>query len=120
MICYAFPLAHEAAPLLALCTQKESFSIGGLKCTLANFHDRPVLIALIGMGRRLARANTETLLSYFPPAWIYSQRLWWRVDAQLEGGAGSDREPIILPMKWCLSCGCFRALILRPSAPPMR
>ena len=30
MICYAFPLAHEAELLLKHCTQKESFMIDGL------------------------------------------------------------------------------------------
>jgi nucleoside phosphorylase len=65
MICYAFPLAHEAAPLLKHCTQKESFTIGGLRCTLANFGDRRVLIALVGMGEKIARANTELVFTYF-------------------------------------------------------
>jgi adenosylhomocysteine nucleosidase len=67
MICYAFPLAHEAASLLKLCTQKESFSIGRLHCTLANFNDRPVLVALIGMGQLVAGEHTETVLRYFRP-----------------------------------------------------
>jgi adenosylhomocysteine nucleosidase len=67
MICYAFPLAHEAAPLLKICTQKESFSIGSLRCTLANFGDRRVLIVLIGLGQARARAQTEALFRYFRP-----------------------------------------------------
>ena len=65
MICYAFPLAHEAALLLKNCTEKESFSIDGLHCTLANFGERRVLIALIGMGEAAAGDNTHTLFEYF-------------------------------------------------------
>jgi adenosylhomocysteine nucleosidase len=65
MICYAFPLAHEAALLLKHCTEKESFSIDGLHCTLANFGERRVLIALIGMGEAAAGDNTHTLFEYF-------------------------------------------------------
>jgi adenosylhomocysteine nucleosidase len=67
MICYAFPLAHEAAPLLKLCTQKETFWIDGLRCTLGNLGDRPVLVALIGMGSRTAGKNAETIFDYFRP-----------------------------------------------------
>jgi len=67
MICYAFPLAHEAAPLLECCTQKETFSIDRLHCTIANFGGRPILVALIGMGQRIARENTETLFRHFRP-----------------------------------------------------
>ena len=67
MICYAFPLAHEAAPLLKICTQKESFSIGGLRCTLGNFDDRPVLIALVGMGQKNARERVQEIIQYFRP-----------------------------------------------------
>jgi adenosylhomocysteine nucleosidase len=58
MICYAFPLAHEAALVLKRCTEKERFSIEGLHCTLANFRDRRVLIALVGMGGERAAQNT--------------------------------------------------------------
>jgi adenosylhomocysteine nucleosidase len=65
MICYAFPLAHEAAPLLKQCTEKESFSINGLQCTLANFNKRRVLIALVGMGEAQASDNTATIFEYF-------------------------------------------------------
>jgi adenosylhomocysteine nucleosidase len=65
MICYAFPLAHEAALLLEHCTEKESFSIDGVHCTLANFGERRVLIALIGMGEAAAGDNTHTLFEYF-------------------------------------------------------
>jgi adenosylhomocysteine nucleosidase len=67
MICYAFPLAHEAEPLLKLCTQKETFFIGGLRCTLANFRDRQVLIALVGMGQERAGTNAEIIFDYFRP-----------------------------------------------------
>jgi adenosylhomocysteine nucleosidase len=65
MICYAFPLAHEAALLLSHCTEKESFTIDGLRCTLANFGKRRVLIALIGMGEAAAADNTETIFQHF-------------------------------------------------------
>ena len=67
MICYAFPLAHEASSLLKICTQKESFSIDTLRCTVANLRERRVLIALVGMGREKARANTEIIFRHFRP-----------------------------------------------------
>lgn len=65
MICFAFPLAHEAELVLKQCTEKESFTIDGLKCTLANFGRRPVLIAEIGMGEAQAGDNVETVFQYF-------------------------------------------------------
>jgi purine-nucleoside phosphorylase len=65
MICYAFPLANEASLLLKNCTEKESFSIDGLHCTLANFGSRRVLIALVGMGEAAVRDNIETLFEHF-------------------------------------------------------
>jgi len=65
MICYAFPLAHEAALLLEHCTEKESFTIDSLHCTLANLGRRRVLVARIGMGENAAGDNTETLFEYF-------------------------------------------------------
>jgi adenosylhomocysteine nucleosidase len=65
MICYAFPLAHEASLLLKNCTEKECFTIDGLQCTLANFGKRRVLVALIGMGEAQAGDNTATLFEYF-------------------------------------------------------
>jgi len=65
MICYAFPLAHEAELVLKHCTEKESFSIGSLHCTLANFGERRVLIALIGMGEAAAADNIATVFQYF-------------------------------------------------------
>jgi hypothetical protein len=67
MICYAFPLAHEAEPLLKLCTQKETFFIGRLRCTLANFRDRQVLIALVGMGQEQAGNHAMDIFRYFRP-----------------------------------------------------
>ena len=67
MICYAFPLAHEANDLLGDCTQKEQFSIAGLHCTLANFRGRPVLVALVGMGQAQAAENTSLIFQYFRP-----------------------------------------------------
>jgi nucleoside phosphorylase len=65
MICFAFPLAHEAELVLKQCTEKESFSIGSLQCTLGNFGSRRVLIALIGMGEAAAADNTGTIFEYF-------------------------------------------------------
>ncbi len=65
MICYAFPLAHEASLVLKHATEKESFSIGSLHCTLANFGKRRVLIALIGMGEAAAADNAATVLAHF-------------------------------------------------------
>ncbi len=65
MICYAFPLAHEASLVLKRATEKESFSIGSLHCTLANFGKRRVLVALIGMGEAAAADNAATVLQYF-------------------------------------------------------
>jgi len=67
MICYAFPLGHEAAEVLKRCRQKESFSIGGLRCVLGNFGNRRVLVALVGMGQDRARENTRKIFSYFNP-----------------------------------------------------
>ena len=67
MICYAFPLAHEAGEFLKLCTQKEQFAIGGLQCTLGNFRGRHILVALVGMGQERATANTELIFQYFRP-----------------------------------------------------
>jgi len=67
MICYAFPLAHEAEEFLKICTQKEQFSIGNLHCTLGNFGGRPILVALVGMGQSRAGENTETIFQYFRP-----------------------------------------------------
>jgi adenosylhomocysteine nucleosidase len=65
MICYAFPLAHEATLLLKHCTEKESFSINGLSCTMGNLGSRRVLVARIGMGEAAAGDNTHTLFQYF-------------------------------------------------------
>jgi nucleoside phosphorylase len=65
VICFAFPLAHEAELVLKQCTEKESFSIGSLHCTLANFASRRVLIALVGMGEAAAADNTATIFAYF-------------------------------------------------------
>jgi hypothetical protein len=65
MICYAFPVAHEAKLLLAKCTQHESFSIGNLPCTLANFGQRQVLVVHIGMGQAQSRENTKIIFQYF-------------------------------------------------------
>jgi adenosylhomocysteine nucleosidase len=65
MICYAFPLAHEAGLVLNLCTEKESFTIDGLHCTLGNFGKRRVLVALIGMGEAAAIDNISTVFEYF-------------------------------------------------------
>jgi len=67
MICYAFPLAHEANDLLKDCTQKEQFSVGKLHCTLANFRGRPILVALVGMGQARAAENAAAIFQYFRP-----------------------------------------------------
>jgi adenosylhomocysteine nucleosidase len=67
MICYAFPLAHEASDFLKECTQKESFSIHGLHCTLANFRGRPILVALVGMGQVQASENAAAVFQFFRP-----------------------------------------------------
>jgi adenosylhomocysteine nucleosidase len=67
MICYAFPLAHEAEPLLRRCTQRETFSLGHVRCTLGNYRDRQILIALVGMGRDRAAAGAELIFTYFRP-----------------------------------------------------
>ena len=65
MICFAFPLAHEAELVLKRSTHKESFVIDGLRCTLANFGRRRVLIAQIGMGEAAASDNTATIFQNF-------------------------------------------------------
>jgi adenosylhomocysteine nucleosidase len=65
MICFAFPLAHEAELVLKHCTEKESFTIDGLRCTLGNFGKRRILVALIGMGEAAAGDNTSTLFAHF-------------------------------------------------------
>jgi hypothetical protein len=67
MICYAFPLGHEAREVLKRCKQQESFAIGDLHCTLGNFGNRYVLVALIGMGQDRARENMQKIFSYFRP-----------------------------------------------------
>jgi len=67
MICYAFPVAHEAELLLKKCTQRESFSLGKMPCTLANLGARQVLIAGVGLGQARARENTEQIFRYFRP-----------------------------------------------------
>jgi adenosylhomocysteine nucleosidase len=67
MICYAFPLAHEAHDFLKACTQKEQFSVGTLNCTLANLGGRPVLVVLVGMGPTNAAESTESIFQYFRP-----------------------------------------------------
>lgn len=65
MICFAFPLEHEAASVLRELTEKESFTIDGLHCTLGKLGARQVLVALIGMGEAAAGDNTETIFQYF-------------------------------------------------------
>jgi adenosylhomocysteine nucleosidase len=65
MICFAFPLAHEAELVLKHCTEKESFTVDDLRCTLGNLGQRRVLVALIGMGEERARINTEMLFERF-------------------------------------------------------
>ncbi len=66
MICFAFPLAHEAESLLKQCKQKDEFTIDGVHCTLGNIGRRPnVLIARIGMGEAQAADNTATIFQHF-------------------------------------------------------
>jgi len=66
MICYAFPLAHEAESLLKLCSQKDQFTIDGVECVVGNLGLRTnVLIARIGMGEAAATDNTETIFQHF-------------------------------------------------------
>jgi hypothetical protein len=65
MICFAFPLAHEAELLLKHTTEKESFSIDDLHCTLGNLGKRRILIALIGMGEERSRINSEIIFDHF-------------------------------------------------------
>jgi adenosylhomocysteine nucleosidase len=73
MICFAFPLAHEAGLVLKRCTAKEPFTVEGLNCTMADFRGRQILIAEVGMGQAQARKNTQTLFNYFrPKAFILS------------------------------------------------
>ena len=66
MICYAFPLAHEAESLVKLCRQKDQFQLDGVHCTLGNLGRRTgILIARVGMGDAAAADNTETIFQYF-------------------------------------------------------
>ncbi len=67
MICYAFPVAHEAELLLRKCTERESFTIGRLPCTLANLGARQILVAAVGMGQARARENMQVVFRYFRP-----------------------------------------------------
>ena len=68
MICYAFPVAHEAELLLKKCTQRESFSIGRLPCTLANLGARQILVAARRHGPgALAREHAKVVFRYFRP-----------------------------------------------------
>jgi purine-nucleoside phosphorylase len=65
MICYAFPLAHEAELLVKHSRERESFRVDGLHCTVAQLGRRRVLIARIGMGEAAAADNTGTVFDYF-------------------------------------------------------
>lgn len=67
MICYAFPVAHEAGHLLKKCTQQETFSIGTLPCTLANLGARQILVVQLGMGQAQSSENTRKVFKYFRP-----------------------------------------------------
>ncbi|MEI9998003.1 MAG: hypothetical protein WDO13_01960 [Verrucomicrobiota bacterium] len=58
LICYAFPLAHEAELLLKHCTGREAFPLDGLHCTLGNLGGREILVARIGMGDRRSQRST--------------------------------------------------------------
>ncbi len=66
MICYAFPLAHEAESLLKLLQQKDQFTIDGVRCAIGNLDRRPnVLVAQVGMGEAPASDSTETIFQHF-------------------------------------------------------
>jgi nucleoside phosphorylase len=66
MICYAFPLAHEAESLLKLCQPRDQFTIDGVHCALGNLGRRAnVLIARVGMGEAAATDSTETIFQHF-------------------------------------------------------
>jgi adenosylhomocysteine nucleosidase len=65
MICFAFPLAHEAGLLLKQCTEKEQFTIENLSCTIGNFRGRRILVALIGMGEARAADSVHTVFKHF-------------------------------------------------------
>ena len=66
MICFAFPLAHEAESLLKLCRQKDQFTIDGVHCAIGNLGRRTnVLIARIGMGEAASADSTETIFQHF-------------------------------------------------------
>jgi hypothetical protein len=51
--------------MLKHCTEKESFSIDNLRCTLGNLGKRRILITLLGMGEEQARLNAETVFENF-------------------------------------------------------
>jgi len=66
MICFAFPLAHEAELFRKHLQPCDEFTIDGVHCTLGNLGRRPnVLIARIGMGEAAAADNTETIFQHF-------------------------------------------------------
>jgi nucleoside phosphorylase len=66
MICFAFPLAHEAESLLKRCKPRDEFTIDGVHCVLGNLGRRPnVLIARIGMGDAAAADSTATIFQHF-------------------------------------------------------
>ena len=108
MICYAFPLAHEAELILKHCTEKERFSIGGLHCTLANFGKRRVLVALIGMGEAAAAENTETIFRVFPAQGFRPGRLRRRAGPAAEGGPGGGLDQFQLRGGAGISAHAFR------------
>jgi adenosylhomocysteine nucleosidase len=67
MICYAFPVAHEAELVLEKCTQRESFAIGPMTCTLGNLGPRQIVVAQVGMGQARARDSIQAVFRYFRP-----------------------------------------------------
>jgi adenosylhomocysteine nucleosidase len=107
MICYAFPLAHEAGELLKLCTQQERFSIGSLDCILANFRGRPILVALVGMGRERAAENTRVIFRYFRPKGFVLTGYAGALNPQLKVGqvilSDNLTSPEVLPFLRLLS-----------------
>jgi nucleoside phosphorylase len=66
MICYAFAIQHESEDFLKGMTDKESFSIGHLSCTVGRLGgQREVLVACVGMGLEAAGASTDLIFQYF-------------------------------------------------------
>ena len=116
MICYAFPVAHEAELLLAKCTQRESFSIGPVACTLGNLGARQMVIAQVGMGQARARESIQTVFRYFRPKAVVLAGYGGALVPQLKLGQ-IIVSTISPPRNYCRSCACSPASISPLSAP---